>query len=195
MNIAFFDFDGTVTTEDTLFGFIRFAKGNAKFILGLFALIPVLIAYKLKFIPNYKAKQKMLSWFFKGCSEDKFKKIAYDYSMNCIDNIIRPRAIKKLNWHKSQNHKVVIVSASIDCWIRPWCYKNDFELIATKLEIKDSTITGNLITKNCHGKEKANRIKEIFDLSSFETIYAYGDSVGDKDMLALASKSFYKSFD
>ena len=192
--IALFDFDGTITTDDSLLKFIRFVVGDRRFLLGLVVLSPMLVLYKLKLIPNYKAKQYMLSWFFKGMSKDDFLKVANEYSLVHIDKILRPKAIEKINWHKNQGHKVVVVSASIECWLRPWCEKNGLELIATKLEIKDDIVTGKLLSKNCYGVEKVNRIKEIYNLKDFEYIYSYGDSSGDKQMLELAHEKFYKPF-
>ena len=56
MKIAFFDFDGTITTDDSLIKFIRFAVGDFKMMLGMFLLSPMLVAFS-KIIPNYsKAK-------------------------------------------------------------------------------------------------------------------------------------------
>jgi len=194
MNIALLDFDGTITTDDSLIKFIRFVVGDIKFILGMAILSPMIIAYKLKLIPNYKAKQYMLSYFFKGMTEQKFIQVANLYSLKHIDTILRPKAMDKIAWHKEQGHKVVIVSASIECWLKPWCDKHDLDLIATKLEIKDSTVTGKFLSKNCYGIEKANRIQEQYNLDDYDHIYAYGDSRGDKELLALADESFYKPF-
>ena len=194
MTLALFDFDGTITTDDSLLKFIRFVVGDRRFLLGLVVLSPMLVLYKLKLIPNYKAKQYMLSWFFKGMSKDAFLKVANEYSLVHIDKILRPKAIEKINWHKNQGHKVVVVSASIECWLRPWCEKNGLELIATKLEIKDDIVTGKLLSKNCYGVEKVNRIKEIYNIEKYDYIYAYGDSSGDKQMLELAHEKFYKPF-
>lgn len=192
--IAFFDFDGTITTDDSLLKFIRFVVGDRRFLVGLISLFPMLVLYKLKLIPNYKAKQYMLSWFFKGIRKETFLKVANEYSLVHIDKIIRPKAIKKILWHKKQGHKVVIVSASLECWLRPWCEKNSLEVIATKLEIKNEIVTGKLLSKNCYGVEKVNRIKEIYELQQFDYIYAYGDSSGDKEMLSLANEKYYKPF-
>ena len=192
--IAFFDFDGTITKDDSLLKFIRFVVGDRRFLLGLVVLSPMLVLQKFKLIPNYKAKQYMLSWFFKGMSKEAFLKVANEYSLVHIDKILRPKAIEKINWHKNQGHKVVVVSASIEFWLRPWCEKNGLELIATKLEIKDDIVTGKLLSKNCYGVEKVNRIKEIYNLKDFEYIYSYGDSSGDKQMLELAHEKFYKPF-
>ena len=147
-----------------------------------------------KIIPNYKAKQWMLSYFFKGMEEQRFLKVAEDYSLNHIDTILRPAALEKIAWHKEQGHKVVVVSASIEYWLKPWCDKNSLDMIASKIGIKDGLVTGKLLSKNCYGAEKENRVKEAYNLSDYDYIYAYGDSRGDKELLALANESFYKPF-
>ncbi len=192
--LALFDFDGTITKNDTLIKFIRFAVGDIKFIRGMIILSPMLTAYKTKLIPNYKAKEYMLSYFFKGMSEEKFKQIANEYSLRHINPILRPKAIERIAWHKERGDRVVIVSASIECWLKPWCDQNGLELIATKLEIKNGSITGKMKTKNCYGIEKANRVKKIYNLKEYDYIYAYGDSHGDKELLELANEKFYKPF-
>lgn len=194
MKIAFFDFDGTITNRDSLLGFIRFAVGDIKFILGLVALSPMLILYKLKLIPNYKAKEMMLSYFFKGMDEISFQNRAREYSLNHLDTIVRKEALEKLMWHKSNGHKVVVVSASLENWLKPWCDRYAVELIATRLEIKDKIVTGRFLTKNCHGKQKVLRIKKEYELKDYNYIYAYGDSNGDRDMLCIADEKHYKPF-
>lgn len=194
MNIAFFDFDGTITTDDSLLKFIRFVVGDIRFLIGLSILSPMLVLYKLKLIPNYKAKQIMLSYFFKGMEAKRFEEVANNYSLTHIQKILRPKAMEKIRWHQMQGHKVVVVSASLECWLHPWCEQNTLELIATKLEIKENKVSGDLRTKNCYGIEKVNRINENYDLHDYEIIFAYGDSRGDKEMLSLANEAHYKPF-
>jgi HAD superfamily hydrolase (TIGR01490 family) len=194
LKLALCDFDGIITVADSLIKFIRFVVGDVKFMIGMIVLTPMLILYKLKIIPNYKAKQYMLSYFFKGMSIEKFQQVAKEYSLKHIDTILRPQAMEKIAWHKEQGHKIVIVSASIECWLKPWCDKNKLELIATKLQIQDGIVTGKFLTKNCYGIEKANRVKEQYNLDDYNYIYAYGDSSGDKELLELADESFYKPF-
>lgn len=193
-SLALFDFDGTITTDDSLIKFIRHTVGDMKTLWGMIMLSPMLITYKLKFIPNYRAKEKMLSYFFKGMNEQQFKEVAEEYSLKNIHMILRPKAMEKITWHKEQRHTVVIVSASIECWLKPWCDQNELELIATKLEMKDNIITGKLLSKNCYGIEKIHRVKEKYTLNDYEYVYAYGDSQGDKELLKLADESFYKPF-
>jgi phosphoserine phosphatase len=55
-------------------------------------------------------------------------------------------------------------------------------------------ITGKIKGKNNHGEQKAMNIRELWNLNEYEEIYAYGDSPGDRPMMDLATKSFYKPF-
>ncbi len=194
MEIALFDFDGTITTDDSLIRFIRYAVGDIKAAQGMVRLSPMLIAYKLKLIPNYKAKQRVISYFFKGMEEQQFKKLAEQYSLKHIDTMLRPKAMEKIAWHKEKGHKVVVVSASMECWLKPWCDKNELDLIATKLEMKNGYATGKFQTPNCYGVEKSNRVKEIYDLGDYDHIYAYGDSRGDIELLELANTKSFRTF-
>jgi phosphatidylglycerophosphatase C len=192
--IAFFDFDGTITTKDSLAEFIRFAKGDIGFMTGVIAALPYIIGYKLGVTDRQEAKEKLLSVFFKGTPEEEFKELSLAFAMERIPSILRPGAVSKLQWHLQQGHQVVIVSASPAHWLKPWCDLNGFACISTELEVIDQKISGKINGRNCHGEEKVRRIHEKYDLSSYGSIYAYGDTSGDKPMLELAGNSFYKPF-
>jgi phosphatidylglycerophosphatase C len=194
MILTLFDFDGTITKKDSLVDFIQFAVGKPKYYIGLLKLSPMLLVFSLKLIPNYIAKEKLISYFFKNLIQSDFDKLAYTYSIGYLDQIVRPLAMEKIKWHQEQGHHVVIVSASMECWLKPWCNKNNLQLLATKLEVIDKKLTGKFLTKNCHGAEKVNQIKKSYNLSDYDYIYVYGDSSGDQEMLALADESFYKPF-
>ena len=75
-----FDFDGTLTTKDTLLEFIRYAKGSSSFWLGFLFHIHLLILMKLGFYPNWKAKQKVFAHFFKGMTIEDFDAICQDFA-------------------------------------------------------------------------------------------------------------------
>jgi len=68
------------------------------------------------------------------------------------------------------------------------------EIISTRLETKDGLLTGNFATPNCYGPEKVRRIREVVDLSAYQTVYAYGDSRGDREMLEIAHEKGYRVF-
>lgn len=192
--IALFDFDGTITRKDSLFDFIAFVKGERKLWVGMLALTPMLIQYKLNLLSNDEAKQRMLSYFFSGMDVQQFKKLGEEYALTKIDTIVRPKAMEQIVWHQAQGDTVVIVSASIRCWLDAWCKKHNIMLISTELVKENEKITGRFSTRNCYGKEKVQRLKESFDLKSYQYIYAYGDSAGDKELLALADEKNYQPF-
>lgn len=192
--IAFFDFDGTITTKDTLLEFIKFSKGRFRFYAGFALNSPWLIALKLKMISNQTAKEKVLSWFFRNTPLDTFETTCDRFAIEVLPGLIRPKALQEITALKDKGVTVVVVSASPENWIRPWTGSNSIDLIATKLEIKETRITGRIQGRNCHGTEKVERINQAFELSTYTTIYAYGDSSGDKPMLRLATNSFFKPF-
>lgn len=192
--IAFFDFDGTITTKDTLLEFIKFSKGKVNFYLGFLLYSPFLVAYKLKIVSNQKAKEKVLAFFFKKTSVEQFEKTCEDFASNILPSLIRPKALTEIKKLQNLGVTVVVVSASPKNWISPWTNIINAELIATRLEIKNEQLTGKLFEKNCHGNEKVRRIRENYTLSNYDKVYAYGDTTGDKPMLQLATISFYKPF-
>ncbi|WP_291493054.1 HAD-IB family hydrolase [Desulfurella sp.] len=194
MNLALFDFDGTISTKDSTIEFTKYLKSKRDLLKGAIKLLPQIVLYKLNLYNDQALKESFIEYFFRGIDEEFFKSKAQDFSLNILPKLIRSVALDKINWHKTQKDRVIIISASFECILKPWCDKNNLELIATKLEFINHIVTGKLLTKNCKGKEKVNRIKELLDLNDYQLIYAYGDSRGDKEMLKLANKKFYKIF-
>ncbi len=192
--IAAFDFDNTITTKDTLFHFLKFTFGKLSFYKKMIFLIPILLLFKLKIYSNQKTKEKVLTMFLKGMDFNFFK-IKCDNFAAEIKKIENIHAIKKLNWHKENLHKIVIISASVEDWIIPWANQHNIDLVlATKLEVLEGKLTGKIHLKNCNGVEKTKRLLEYFPAKSEYVLYAYGDSNGDKELLKLAEFSFYRSF-
>jgi phosphatidylglycerophosphatase C len=192
--LALFDFDGTLTKQDTMFAFIRYAKGDIVFFLGMLLLLPLLVLYKIHLIPNHVAKRCLLTFFFNNKDYTEFINEGKNFCDKKLIGLIRSNGLEKIKWHQQQNHRVIIVSASWQEWIKPWTDKHNIELICTQPEVKNQKLTGKFSTPNCNGQEKVNRIKEYIDLSLYKEIFAYGDTNGDVPMLSLATQSFYKPF-
>jgi phosphatidylglycerophosphatase C len=192
--IAFFDFDGTITTKDTLLEFIKYCKGSSRFYLGFMLNSPWLVAYKLKIISNQSAKEKVLRYFFNGTPKDQFNSYCKKFAIDIIPSLIRPKALEEIKKLQAAGVSVVIVSASPENWVKQWAEKLSIPTIATVLVVENGLITGAIAGKNCHGEEKVQRIKKQYSPETFDEIYAYGDSGGDKPMLQLATHKFYKPF-
>lgn len=193
--IAVFDFDGTITNKDTLFDFVKFSFGYSKLFLGLMAIFPILAAFKLKTISNEAFKQEMLYHFFVQKKYKDFLKKC-DLYKDRVNEILRQDAIDKIKWHQSEGHQVIIMSESIADWIIPWAKSVGIEEVyGTTLEVsEEDTITGRLGSRNCDGEEKVKRFLEIYPERGEYTLYVYGDSRGDREMLELADHSYYRKF-
>lgn len=192
--IAFFDFDGTITTKDSLLEIIKFQKGKMAFYKGFLLHVPWLLGYKLKILPNDRVKEKILTYFFSGIPESVFQTNCNSFAETKLPSLIRPGALEEIEILKKKGFDVVVVSASAGNWIKKWTDSRSIILLATRLEVKNGIITGHIEGKNCHGEQKVLCIKDQWNLNDYDEIYAYGDSTGDKPMLALATKSFYKPF-
>jgi phosphatidylglycerophosphatase C len=186
MNLALFDFDGTLTTKDSLEEFIIFAVGKRVYYLKLLFFSPIYLLYRLGIMHNSKAKEMLFRLYFKGIKESTFKKLAYKFSTMCITPILRDEIYEKFLEHKEKGDRVIVVSASMKCWLEPWTNAENVELLSTQLEFLNGVFSGHFKTPNCHGQEKLTRVKEILDLNDYETIYAYGDSSGDEQILEVA---------
>lgn len=189
--VAVFDFDGTLTTKDTLLEFIKFACGKRNFYLGFLLYSPILILMKLHLYPNWKAKEKIFSYYFKGMSYLKFQNLGKSFA-KVIDGIRRESVIEKLKKHIAEGHDVYVISASIEEWVRPWCEQYKVKaIIGTKIEKDNDVITGRFLSKNCYGQEKVNRLLAVEPARDEYYLYAYGDSQGDVEMLLYADKGSY----
>ena len=193
--IAVFDFDGTITSRDTFIDFLLHSFGTKRFLKCLFVNSPVLILYFFRLIPNWQAKQKLFSHYFKGMKLDDFNILCENYVPR-LDLIIRTEALDKIKEYKDdRSTKVIILSASMENWIKPWANKYGIETISTVLEItEDNTLTGRFRSLNCYGQEKVNRLVEKYPHRKSYKLFAYGDSRGDKELLAYADEAFYRHF-
>lgn len=187
-NIAVFDFDGTITKKDTLLEFIKFSKGRKSFLMGFLLYSPLLIAYKIGLYPNWKVKQKIFSYFFKGIRYDTFCDFGEKFALK-IDSFINKNVFEKLKEHTTQGDEIYVISASIEEWVSPWCKNSGIRnVLGTKIEVINGTVTGAFKSKNCYGQEKVNRLLEKEPHRNEYFLTAYGDSRGDKEMLEFADK-------
>jgi HAD superfamily hydrolase (TIGR01490 family) len=193
-NLALFDFDGTITKKDTLLEFIKFSHGLFKFYMGFFAHMHYLVLMKLNLYDNSKVKEKILIWFFRGIELNELNQKAIEFTDLKLTELVNEEALERIISHISNGDTVYVISASPENWIRPWAQSLGVNLIGTKLEVVAEKITGQISGKNCYGIEKVKRLKELENLSDYDSIYAYGDSRGDKELLEIAQHKFYRKF-
>jgi phosphatidylglycerophosphatase C len=192
--IAFFDFDGTITTKDTFLELIKYQKGFMGLCAGVLLNLHYVLAWKLGIMTNHDAKEKLLNFWFGNAPLDSFQQKCDAFEKDVLPALMRPKALQEIERLKTAGAEVVIVSASPGNWSDHWRHEHGIQSLRTRLQVHDGKLTGKFEGKNCHGEEKVCRIKDAYDLSSYDEIYCYGDTKGDKPMLELATFKFYKPF-
>jgi phosphatidylglycerophosphatase C len=103
---------------------------------------------------------------------------------------LREPTMARLRWHAREGHDVVIVSAALDVYLDEIARLLGVgSVLCTTLEVVDGRVTGVLQGGNCRGPEKASRlINHIGAAGEGDgvSIWAYGDSSGDRELLAMA---------
>lgn len=190
--IVLFDFDGTITKNDTFISFGCHCFGKAGLLKNILKVSPWLVMWKLGIIKSSEAKEKLFKSMFKKMSYGRFKKLCATFVPH-IENNLRDDIMQTLKNHIKDGRRICIVSASIEDWIFPWAQKNGIsDVIATQVELDDDVkeLTGRFKTPNCLGEEKVRRIIEKFpDFHNTES-WAYGDSNDDMPMLNISSHPY-----
>ena len=186
-----FDFDGTLTSSDSLAGILRFHAGTWRFLSGLALISPWIVLSMLGLYHNGRAKERLFSHFFRGLSLDAFNDLCRRYAA-ANRHILRPEGLKTLEQAQAEGHEVLVVTASIENWVQP--FLPNVRIIGTQIEVKNGVLTGRFLTPNCHGVEKARRLLEVCPDRKDYHLTAYGDSSGDDVLLVFADEAHYKPF-
>lgn len=188
-----FDFDGTLTYKDTMFLYLRFYNPQ-KFFLQFIRHIPLFALLKLKLADAEKVKKSFIASILKGESRQKIEKKSQLFFDKYQHDIIRENALEFITTINRNQTETYIVSASLDIWVKPFAERLGMKLLSTQAEFQDGIFTGNFIGRNCNGPEKVNRIKEAVKGSKFDKTIAFGDTSGDREMLAWADESQFEFF-
>lgn len=191
MNLALFDFDGTVTARDSFKPFLYYAAGPVRTVVGTALLTPLLAARRLGLISGSRLRQAGAYVCFRGRRAAEIEALGERYSVK-LDALVRPEMLNKIRWHQAQGDKVALVSASLAPYLRPWCERVGVECISTDLEVNAEILTGRYAGGDCTGPEKARRVRARYELAKYTTIYAYGDTQEDTELLALAHQRFFR---
>ncbi len=196
MDLALFDFDGTLSCKDSYLLFTKYLS-RKRFLGGCLLLAPRIFMYMARVYPNYKLKEDFLTSFYRGNTAEDLQTRAERFCIEVLPSIIRPKGLERLLWHRERGDTTAVVSASPRLILEPWCRRLKIDIIGTELEVDSrSKVTGKIAGINCWGEEKVRRIRSRYALQEYGQIFAYGDSNGDLPMLNLAERDrqYYKPF-
>jgi phosphatidylglycerophosphatase C len=185
VKLALFDFDGTLTTRDTIWPLaICLSEGQRKGYLKRFLLGVALLKLKLGLISNHSFKERFLRLLVEGESEERIKAVAQSFHRTQLDRILNRNVLQRLLSHTAVDDDVYLVSSNFDFFLRPlqqeWNVRGIF---ATDTEVLDGKFTGRILGRACDGKEKLDRVLACLGERRTREAIAYGDSRSDSFLL------------
>jgi phosphatidylglycerophosphatase C len=192
--VAAFDFDGTLTVRDSFIAFLTWSVPPARLAAALIRLAPAFLIYLL--LRNRgRLKAAAVKLLLGGVPRGDLQAQARAFAIAKAHRLIRPDARAAWARLQAQGFKLVIVTASPEDIVAPFARGLGADaLIATRLQVDgEDRITGALDGRNCRGPEKVRRLIQEFG-PDMDLAQAYGDTRGDREMLAAAASGYMKLF-
>lgn len=189
--VALFDFDGTITYADTLTPFVRLAPMRIRALPGWSLLPPMVLGYHAGVVTAAQLRAAAIRVAFTGTRASIVREAGLRYATDVLPTVVRPVARERLDWHRQRGDEIVVVSASLDVYLRPWCEAQGVKCVCNMLQESDGILTGRFMGSDC-GVGKAELIRQQFPDERYDIAFAYGDTDEDREMLALAHRRFYR---
>lgn len=192
--VAAFDFDGTISWRDTFAPFLVRAFGWEGLIAASLRSASAFLGYAVGRCHRDELKDRLVRALFTGRRVSDLTLIGRLYAEEVLTSL-RPGAIERIRWHRAAGHRLVMVSASLDLYLVPIAEALGFDdLLSSRVSHDGEAFNGGLAGGNCRGQGKVDRLHSLLgDLVRVE-LYAYGDSAGDAEMLAVADHPNLRPF-
>jgi len=192
MDIALFDFDGTITDREMFVAFLEHAVPRKRIAICKLALAPLIIGYKLGFVPANTIRAAAVRAGLSGMSRAAVDDHAVTFATEVLPPVIRPIALERIRWHQARGDRVVVVTGALEVALRPWCDQQGVELVGSVLEQRDGILTGRYGRAQCVREHKVSRVAERYRLSDYDAVHVYGDTPDDFALLSLAHHGHYR---
>jgi phosphatidylglycerophosphatase C len=192
--VAAFDFDKTISTRDNVVPFLRAAVGGMRLTRAFLAISPRLVRAALNDERRDAAKVALVRRTLADYDAGRLTAVATEFADDVVAHHLRPDVVERVGWHRDQGHGLVIVSASFTSYLDPIAARLGFSaVLASELAVgDDGRLTGELVRPNVRGAEKVRRLDEWLGATAPDAgpafVWAYGDSAGDRDLLARADQ-------
>jgi phosphatidylglycerophosphatase C len=192
MDLALFDFDHTITTRDTFTDFVHCALSKRRLVFGKTVLAPSIAGYRMGLVSSNAIRAQIVRVAFSGDDHARVQALAHTFARTALPQAVRPDMLRAVERHQAAGDTVAVVSASLDLYLAEWCRMQGVQLLCSSLEARGGRLTGRFAGAQCDFDEKARRVRATFDLTAYARIHAYGDSPGDRAMLALAHRRVFR---
>jgi phosphatidylglycerophosphatase C len=186
--VAAFDFDGTLSRRDSLGPFLERVCGRGPLYRAMAVRAPMLAGIAVGIGDRDAEKERLVGKLLAGRTAASVRDAGQQYARALIEgDALRPEMLEKVAWHRAEGHEIVIVSASLDVYLEPLAPLLGIDRVfCTQLGVgPDGRLDGRLEGGNVRGPEKVRRVEAWLDGAAVE-LWAYGDSAGDRELLAAA---------
>lgn len=113
------------------------------------------MAYACRITSNHKAKARLLHVSLGGRRTDEVDRWSEDFVTNYLPAQFQAEALARLRWHQQRGDWCVMVSASPGIYLhRVGAALGMHAVLCTELVVEGESLSGALLTRNCHGHEK-----------------------------------------
>jgi phosphatidylglycerophosphatase C len=193
MTVALFDFDGTITTHETMPAFVRGSVRAHRLLAGYALLFPLLAGYRLRIVSACLLRAWIVRLAYAGTPAAELERHGRAFAHDALDKVLRPEAMARIAWHRAQGHTVAIVSGGLDAYLRPWAERHGLDVICSSLEQRDGVLTGRYAGPQCVREHKVRAARDRLGIAPGRRVFAYGDTPEDHAMLAMATDPFYRA--
>lgn len=184
---AFFDMDYTVLDDSSGLLYVKYLRQQKR--IGTRALARIAwwsLMYKIAAIDVNSAVPKMLS-YSESRSAAQLMAEADEWFDHMLKAHVAPRAIERIDFHRQQQHQVVLISASTQFSVEPVAKYLQLEYLCTRLIDHDDHLSGEIVEPPCYGPGKIFWAQRYVDehQSSLADAYLYTDSHSDLPLLEL----------
>jgi phosphatidylglycerophosphatase C len=192
--VVAFDFDGTLTIRDSFTAFLKWRVGPRRYAIGMLRLFPAALSYVVR-RDRGRIKAAAVREFLRGVSRGQLESEARDFAQQQSRSLLRPDAVAAWKRWRGERVRLAIVTASPTLIVAPFARGLGADLlIGTELAFDDQDrVSGDFATPNCRGSEKMTRLKAAFG-PDLVLRAAYGDTSGDREMIASAEIPGYRVF-
>lgn len=186
--VAAFDFDGTISRRDTFLPFLQRLCGAQRLYTAIARSGSQFGQMAVGRADRDDVKDALLLRLLAGREAGEVEEAGEVYAgFLASAGRLRPDSLARVEEHRRRGHRLVVVSASPDVYLAPLGRRLGFDaVLATRLEVRpDGRLTGRMAGPNCRGQEKVNRLEAWLD-GEAPSVFAYGDSAGDRELLARA---------
>jgi HAD superfamily hydrolase (TIGR01490 family) len=192
--LSVFDFDGTLTHHDSFVPFLRFSFGRWEFSRRMLKLAVPGARFLLRRISRDELKAQLIRTFMTGVEKAWVEQKAEAYCQANWARLMRPAGVRSVEDEVESGAVVTLCSASPALVLQPFANRLGIKLIGTELEVVDGVLTGRLTGNNCRCENKVLRLEAVYgDLGEYR-LRAWGDTRGDRELLAAAQDAHFRHF-